>query len=572
VAEAALVCDRAAWDFALVEEVWAEYAPLTPGGKDAKEARTVLSDRGALERAYDATEAAAGALERMGRERSDRLAYHLARIPRLPRLDGEGLGAVDLFLVKKFIANYRAAIGLLDEAARAAFGLSFESERLAGLLDQAGSDPETFYVSDSLDAGLGPLRSLIAREDEAIRSFRAADREAAREALGLDFGEREFVLVPVVRARELPARRAAAELAGKRAPPLSVEAYDSLSCAVRIEGSEGELRSRAERERLCSAERELEAAAIARLGAAASREAGPLGRCEDALSDFDLARARALMAARLGLSRPRLGSPALVVEGGRLLSCERECAGIGAAYRSLDLELPERGALLFGSNMGGKTVALRTILSTQILAQAGLFVPARRFETEVFRRIMYVGEDASAAASQAAAAGRRRRREESDGLSGFGREVAALSEAIGAARSGGALVALDELGRTTSSREAEALLSASLEAVLPLAGARFLFATHFRDVARLPGAAYLRMRGLDRAAAALAAVAADPDERLRRLGALMRYEIERDSGDADSDRADGGSDAIVVASLLGLDDDVVKAARRYYAARRGAAG
>jgi hypothetical protein len=569
-AAAASACDRAAWDFALAEEAWAAYEPLTPYGKDVKEARLVLADRGEIERSYDLTEAAAGAIARMGTERADRLAYRLSRLPRLPPL-AEGLGAVDLFLVKKFIANYRAALGLLDDAARSSFGLSFESDRLAGLLDLGGSDPETFYVSDALDAGLGPLRSLIAEADEAIRGFRAADREAARSALGIDFGEREFVVIGVEDARELAAGRgklgtaaSAAANAAPSPPSLSIEALDSLSCVVRIEGSEGELAARAERNRLGAAERELEEAVIARLGAEVQAEAGRLERCAAAIRDFDLARSRALMALRLGLTRPRLGSSSLVVEGGRLLPCERECAALGLRYRSLDLELPERASLLFGSNMGGKTVALRTVLFMQILAQAGLFVPARRFETEVYPRIMYVGEDAGEGTE-----GRERRREERDGLSGFGRELADLSLAIGAARSAGALVALDEFGRTTSSGEAEALISAALQASLRLEGARFLFATHFRGVARLPGAAYLRMRGLDREAlAAGIEEAGDGGGRLRRLGALMRYEVERDEGGAAA--RDGDSDAIAVASLLGLDKDIVEDARKFYAARREA--
>jgi DNA mismatch repair protein MutS2 len=567
---AASSCDRAAWDFARVEEAWAEYRPLTPLGKDAREARLVLSDRAAIERAYDATEAAAEALARMGAERSDRLAYHLARVPRLPRLDGERLGAVDLFLVKKFIANYRAALGLLDDRAKAAFGLGFESEALAELLDQGGSDPESFYVSDSLDAGLGPVRALIVKEDESIRAFRAADREAARTALGVDFGQREFIVMSVEDARELSARRAALALGGAGSSPLfSVEALDSLSCVVRIESSEGELRARAERSRLGAAERELEEAVIARLGREAAREAGRLEGCADALRDFDLARARALMAARLGFTRPRLGSTSLVIEGGRFLPCERERAELGARYESLDLDLSERGALIFGSNMGGKTVALRTVIFLQILAQAGLFVPARRFETEVYPRILYVGEEEAAARVSPP------RREDGDGLSGFGREVAALSGAVAAARSGGALAALDELGRTTSSPEAEALLSAALEAALPLEGSRFLFATHFRGVARLPGAAYLRMLGLDREAAAARMEAAGADatkderERLRMLGSLMRYRVAREGGAAEGS---GDSDAIAVASILGLDRGIVEAARRFYAARRGAIG
>jgi hypothetical protein len=196
-----------------------------------------------------------------------------------------------------------------------------------------------------------------------------------------------------------------------------------------------------------------------------------------------------------------------------------------------------------------------------VLAQAGLFVPAERFETEVHSRIVYAG---------APRPGRAEPGREEDGLSGFGREIDALEGAWRAAREGGAFVVLDELGSTTSSLEAEAIVSATVEAFAATAGTRCLLATHFRGAAASRAVARLRMAGLDREAAH--AVASDPElelgERLQRIGGLMRYELVRETTPRDGagreDERRDSSDALEVAALLGLDEAILAGARAHY--------
>jgi len=338
-----------------------------------------------------------------------------------------------------------------------------------------------------------------------------------------------------------------------------VEPYDSSNCIARILPSERELRAQAEREGLLGEERARESLVLTELSAAIAAESGGLGRYERALLAFDLARARAVLASGLGLTRPRLGGGRLAIARGRLIPCEADCARRAQPYRPLDLELDERAALLFGSNMGGKTVALQTALCLQVLAQAGLFVPADRFETEVYARLAYVGAPRPGCLEPGM---------EADGLSGFGREVESLARAWRMVRDGGAFVILDELGRTTSSSEAEAIVAATAEAFAAAPGTRCLLATHFRGTSPSRAVARLRMAGLDRAAArAAAAPGLEPAERARRIGALMRYEIVREDGSGP--RGNEGSDALEVAALLGLDEGILAGARSYYSARLG---
>ena len=579
-------CSPAAWSFALAEALWARFSPLTPYGKDAKERREVLSDREALELIYDRVEDLSALLAGAPPVLADRVAWHLKRLPRLPfsrrELEAASAGGpaelelelelIELFQVKKFLANYRGLVQLLDPGLRGRFRLGFESQALAASLDRGGSDPETFFVADCYHPGLPALRAAIADKDAAIRRARAAAKARARLERGLDFGERDFLLVPK--------EEAAALLESGAAPSFSVEAYDGRSCAVRIQDDPSTLGLEEERAALGARERELESEVVAALSREVSAEAARLLDYADAICDFDLARARAVLASELDAVRPRLGSAALVLEGGRFTPCEEACAKLGLAYTPLDARIEEGTAVLFGSNMGGKTVALQSLLFFQAMAQAGLFVPAARFETRVYARLDYVGELRSA--TKAGAAGPRASAragsmtidvstdagygaEDADsqgGLSGFGFEIRSFAEAWEAAGERGSFVVLDEFARTTSSAEAEAILSAAVEAMVGSSGSRWLLATHFRGIARVPGARYLDMRGLDREAAGRAMLSGEPvSERIRRINRMMRYEI------VEADEGSGSSDAIAIASLLGLDPRMAERAAGLYAAR-----
>jgi hypothetical protein len=91
-------------------------------------------------------------------------------------------------------------------------------------------------------------------------------------------------------------------------------------------------------------------------------------------------------------------------------------------------------------------------------------------------------------------------------------------------------------------------------------GIRFLLSTHFTSVARVPGVRFLRVRGLDREAARRAMGKDEAlGERIRRINHLMAYGLV-DEGQGRRE----GSDAIAIASLLGLAPGLVAAAEACY--------
>lgn len=514
--------ELAAW--AGLDALLARFRPETPYGRAAKARGAVLASREALERRWDLTDEALALLADLDddRVRRDRIRHHLGRLPRLP---GEARGAfdeVELFQLKKFLFNHAALLALLPERLKGRFGLEPLPATLLELLGRGRQGDETFHVADAYDPGLAEVRRALRENDAAALRLREAREEALRARFGFAFEGRAFLLVPRERLGE------PADSAGL----LDVEPWDALRLCVRPRPGAEALRLADERAALLARERQLEARVLEALSVPL-REALPLLAAQaEAIESLDLALAGAVLARENGLTRPVLGDGPVRVEAGRHLPTEELCAALGTPYAPLDATFEPGPTVLFGSNMGGKTVVLKTLAFLQLAAQSGLFVPARRFTTRLFETIHYVGEG--------------RAPEEERGLSGFGFEIRRFAEAH--ADFGGETLALfDEFARTTSSREAEALLSAILEELAASPRAVVLFSTHFRGVKRLPGVRYLRMGGLDRARLDLdAAAGEDLAARIRRIDTLMRYSLEPDLP------GERRSDAIAVARLLGL--------------------
>jgi len=585
------VSGSGAWNFAQVDDFWEQYRPLSPWGKDEAEARVVYTDDAELQKRWDDIDAALAFIKSKADDPSglDRVTYHLKRMPRLPLEAKASYEQLELFQIKKFIANYRGMVGSIGTAVCGLFGLAplvpgSGAQVLAAELDRGGSDPETFYVADSYDEELAAARAGVAAADRVVASGRVKAEAEARLAFGVSFDGREFVVVPKDAARAMLAagsgHGAGAEGGCGEATGggYAVEPYDDARYIVRILPSADALEALTDRERFLEEERLAEERVLARLSVLAAAAVPELAVAVRAVTRWDRARAGAEFALALGMTRPVISATGTMnLEHARFVPCADECGRMGLSYSPLSARFNADAVVLFGSNMGGKTVVLKTILFFQLVAQAGLFVPAERFETRLYDRIEYVGELSG---------------ERLAGLSGFGLEVWRLiaASAAGAVQvvdaacgsGGGALVAFDELARTTGSHEAEALLSAVVEAYANRKSDRAFFATHFRGVARLPGAEYRRMRGLDRAAAEAALssgagsesggsttpLAACGDgsalaERLAGINRHMRYEVVDDDGSGSE------SDALAIASLLGLDRSIVDRAR-YYLAKDGA--
>ncbi len=525
--------------YAEFEGFWERFRPETPFGREDKERLTVHADAETLTILWDRTDCVLAFLKTLERDevRLNRISHHLKRIPRFPEEAHPVYDEVEIFQFKKFLHNYRSIRELLDPEVQRVFGFDYLSEPFEKLLDMGRQSAESFYVVDEYSEDLARVRAEIRTTDESIGAVRGRRSREIQARWGLEFGFKDFLLVERTLLGDV---QAASEL-------LLVEPYDETKYAIRPLRCAEELVLAERRMSLLSRERSCEEEVLERLSRAARQELPRFLEYRDAVKGFDLALARARLAREYRLVRPVVGKGVIHIEEGRFVPCEEMCAALATPYTPLDAELHERITVVFGSNMGGKTVVLKTLAFLQLCAQTGLFVPARRFETQVFHHFHYLGEGQA--------------REAVQGLSGFGFEIRQLTRAWDTF-SAPTLALFDEFARTTSSHEAEAIISAVMEAMAGNPAVTALFSTHFRGVRRLSGVRYVRMKGLDRTGLDFReAEGVSLDERIRLINKHMEHRLVPD------DETQTVSDAIAVAVLLGMDGEVARRAEQFFQTR-----
>ena len=247
-------------------------------------------------------------------------------------------------------------------------------------------------------------------------------------------------------------------------------------------------------------------------------------RATEILSELDLAFAKAEFARQYDACIPEFGADrALSLKDARhpLLEKTLRAQGRSPVPLSFELEPPKIMMIVSGPNTGGKTVALKTLGSAVLMAQAGIPVPASEFKLPLFRRVLAdIGDQQSIEAN----------------LSTFSAHVANIQRMAEVAGEKD-MVLLDELGTSTEPNEGAALAVAILEHFRQR-GAMTLVTTHH---SRLKAYAAETPEALN-AAMEFDEVTLEPTYRL--LGGLP-----------------GKSSALDIAQRLGLEPSIVEKAR-----------
>jgi DNA mismatch repair protein MutS2 len=175
-----------------------------------------------------------------------------------------------------------------------------------------------------------------------------------------------------------------------------------------------------------------------------------LTRASEILSELDLAFAKAEFARQYDACIPEFGSErALALQDARhpLLEKTLRAQGKSPVPLSIELKPPKIMMIVSGPNTGGKTVALKTLGSAVLMAQAGIPVPAAEFKLPVFRRVLAdIGDQQSIEANLST-------------FSAHVQNIQRMAEVAGEKD----MVLMDELGTSTEPNEGAALAVAILE-------------------------------------------------------------------------------------------------------------
>ncbi len=233
---------------------------------------------------------------------------------------------------------------------------------------------------------------------------------------------------------------------------------------------------------------------------------------------------------------PRITEGEVCFRGMTHPQMEDTLASLGQPFTRVDIQAPVGATVITGANMGGKSVALRTVAMNLLLCQWGFFAFAEEAALPLFDALHWVGEGITQAET---------------GLSSFGAEVVGLQALLAEIDSGSfVFAALDEPARGTNPREGAALAKALVQR---LAGVQSVsvVATHFDGVAASAQAHYQ--------AAGFRGEIGDviTGDRLAYIAKHMNYGLRPVAKEAEAPR-----DALAICRLLGLDPEVVEQMER----------
>ncbi|MCL2840682.1 MAG: hypothetical protein FWE05_07890 [Defluviitaleaceae bacterium] len=186
----------------------------------------------------------------------------------------------------------------------------------------------------------------------------------------------------------------------------------------------------------------------------------------DTLGKLDITIAKVMLATKLQATRPQLSETLLSFKNMSNPYVEDALVKMNQNMTQISLSMTTGVTMITGANMGGKSVALKTVVLNTILCQLGFFVFAEFAEIPIFDDIHLISEDMQ---------------DIGQGLSSFGAEVLRLNEIIECLKSKRLLIALDEFARGTNPTEGAAIVRA-VAAYLHESDTISIMSTHYNKV------------------------------------------------------------------------------------------
>lgn len=385
-----------------------------------------------------------------------------------------------------------------------------------------------FYLADAFDVTLATARAELVRAQAELDAVRGRASSQVGKALGREISGTEFIVMR-------------SDFSGALPPGVRVVREAPTYVLCELDADDATLDALERRDACANELARAEEAVRSRLSSVVRANASSLDAAARAVGEADVL----IAAARFTLAHDCvvpdvLDRAVLQFDGGRFVPLAQELEREGRQFTPIGIAL-ENMAVLTGPNMGGKSVCLRTCGFLAICAAFGIPVPARSAACGLFDDIVWLGSGGEGGGGL---------------LSSFAHEIVRLREVLARSRRR-RFVVLDEFARTTTPLEGHALLAAVVAHLqqLPLAG---IAATHLADVAEgsVKHFAVRGLRGIPKRPET-----GDLAEALATLSASMDYTVE-EVGEGNR----RPSDAIALASLLGLDEDLIASA---YAHLRG---
>jgi len=185
------------------------------------------------------------------------------------------------------------------------------------------------------------------------------------------------------------------------------------------------------------------------------------------IGELDLLIAKTLLAIQYDAVRPEISADsAVVLDEMSNPYIEDALVKKGESLTKTSIELNAGVTMITGANMGGKSVAIKTIVLNTLLCQLGFFVFAKKAEIPLFDGVELISGDLQ---------------DIDQGLSTFGAEIVRFHEITQRLKGGFLFVALDEFARGTNPEEGAAIVRA-VASYLSDVDAVSVMTTHYDQV------------------------------------------------------------------------------------------
>lgn len=216
---------------------------------------------------------------------------------------------------------------------------------------------------------------------------------------------------------------------------------------------------------------------------------------------------------------------------------EHLIAESGGKFQPIEIVLKQGTTLLSGANMGGKTVALKTLYLNALLVHLGYYPAAQKASGSLLSFITFIGYEAQNVRS---------------GLSSFASEFHLVKQAMAQIKSGLGMIIMDEPARGTNPKEGRAIVR-GLARTFNKAKVFFLMSSHFDDIVE-DGMAHYQIKGISQLSDdKLKMLSIDDVNYVEHIQELMDYTII--PVDA---KTKIPTEAIKIIELLGLDASFVE--------------
>ncbi len=268
----------------------------------------------------------------------------------------------------------------------------------------------------------------------------------------------------------------------------------------------------------------------------------------DAIAELDLTAEKARIAAQYGACAPVLTEHTLRLQNMINPRIQDLLQTQNKQFTPISIALTPGATVITGANMGGKSVALKTIALNILLVHCGFFPFAQSCHMPLFDGMHIISEDLESI---------------DRGLSSFGGEMVRFNATVSETAQGFHFLLLDEFARGTNPHEGAAIVRAVTQ-YLNEKNAISVLATHYDHVADVAKAHYqvAGLKDLDWAALRQEIVGLSPQNCADRIVQYMNYGLYPMRQQPDCPR-----DALHICSLLGMPPEILAEAEKTVSAQ-----